>query len=343
MKIISISEINKIQDPISVIYRDSSIGDIVACEPIIDKAIKTYHEKIGWVINVKFKSLLEYHPKIDYLITVENREQAWESLRNLKKTIRPILLYMRPRDKRTLDKYGKYLAVDKRITARTYYNYGGLAELFSKAAGLPVGKKQPKFYLNPDIDFILKDKNGKKITHYICVHCRSNRDDYGRDWDDAKWNELMEYFVKKSIYVVELGLEPVINSKSRFYINKTDIRDLQTIAHIISKSDFFIGIDSGFAHIANALEIDGVCLIGKIRGLFYYHTPFTGKFQYGGILRSKKNTAVFHLTTREVIRFYENYNNLIYMLKIKTGNWIARNIIQNLALLRSFVRRIGRK
>lgn len=339
MKKININNINEISEPISIIYRDSSIGDIVACEPIIDKTIEKYQEKIGWVINAKFSALLEHHPKIDYLITVENREQAWESLKNLKKNIRPILLYMRPRDKKTLSKYGKYLKVDKRITAGTYYNYGGLLELFSKAAGLPTGKVQPKFYINKNINISIKDKNGRSVQNYICVHCRSNRDDYGRDWDDEKWNELMEYFVSKSIYVVEIGMEPIIKSKSRFYINRTDIRDLQNIAYIISKSNFFIGVDSGFAHIANALQINGCCLVGKIRGLFYYHTPFTGKYQYSGILRSPTGTAVFHLPVKDVIHFYENYSNSFYLTKIKAKNWIARNIIQNLAVLRSQLKR----
>lgn len=342
MKKINIKDVNRISEPISLIYRDSSIGDIVACEPIIDTVIRKYGEKVGWVVNRKFEKLLEYHPKIDYLILVENREEAWSSLKILRKNIRPILLYMRPRDKATLEKYGKYLQVDKRITARTYYNYGGLLELFSKAAGCPTGKIQPKFYINPRLKFSLRDQDGNIITNYVCVHCRSNRDDYGRDWDDEKWRELMDYFASKSIYVVEIGLEPVIKSSSPFYIDKTDVRDLQKISYIISKSSFFIGIDSGFAHIANALTIDGCCLVGKIRGLFYYHTPFTGKYQYGGILRSPKGTAVFHLAVKDVIEYYENYNKFSYLIKIKAKNWFARNVIQNLAIFRSKYRKVFR-
>lgn len=339
MKVIPIENIKTIKEEVNLIYRDSSIGDIVACEPIVD-IIQEGSKRTGWVINEKFLSLLCFHPKIDYLVTVKNRDQAWQSLVDLPENIRPILLYMRPRDSKTLEKYGRFLKVDKRINAGTYYNYGGLLEVFTKAAGFKPKKLQPKFYLDPNIKSVIKDKNNKVVLKYICVHCRSNKDDYGRDWDDDKWNELMEYFVEREIYVVEVGMEPVIKSKSRFYINKTDVRDLQEVAHIVNNSFFFIGIDSGFAHVANALQKDGVCLVGKIRGIFYYHTPFTGKFQYRGILRAPLNQAVFHLKVSKVIEFFENYGKSYYMFKVITSNWLCRNIVQNFVVARNTIRRI---
>lgn len=338
-KILNIKEINKIKEETFLIYRDSSIGDIIACEPIIKKLkFKNRNYKIGWVIKENFIDLLRFHPNIDYIITVKNREEAWSSLKNIRDNIKPILLYMYPRDKKTLEKYGPYLKVDKRITAATYYHYGSLLNSFSKAAGIHVGNVQPHFYIDNSINTPeIVDKNGINVKNYICVHCSSNQDDYGRDWDNNKWKELVDYFGRKKIYTVELGLSPVIQTSSRYYIDMTHENRLQYIAKIIDGSSYFIGIDSGLVHIANALEKDGCCLLGRVRNSFYYHTPFTGMFRYKNILRSPKNYAAFHIKVSDVILFYEKRNNIFFLAKNISKNWIYVNIVQAYIRLKIFL------
>lgn len=49
------------------------------------------------------------------------------------------------------------------------------------------------------------------------------------------------------------------------------------LAYIISKAKCFIGIDSGFAHFANAFDIPSVIILGEYR-LFKKYMPYSGSF-----------------------------------------------------------------
>lgn len=340
VKMLPICNLNTIKEQIYLIYRDSSIGDIVACEPIISKLRqKKNNFKIGWVVKIDYIDLLKFHPFLDYIIIVNNREEAWESLKSLQKNIIPILLYMYPRDKKTLEKYGKYLNVNKKITAATYYNYGSLLNAFSKAAGEYVGNVQPNFYIDNSLTLpIIIDKKGIEVKKYICVHCSSNKDDYGRDWDNKKWNEIIDFFGNNKIHTVEIGLSSVIKTKSRYYIDMTYENNLQNIAKIINNCEYFIGVDSGFIHIANALKKDGCCLIGKLRNNFCYHTPFTGMYRYKYLLRSKNKYAAFHITSKNVIDFYKKRNNKLFITKNFLINWFYVNVMQKLIRFKIYIR-----
>ena len=55
-------------------------------------------------------------------------------------------------------------------------------------------------------------------------------------------------------------------------VNRTSL--LET-AEVIRRARFYIGIDSGPAHLANAVKTPGIVLLGRI-GYFRQYTPFTG-------------------------------------------------------------------
>jgi heptosyltransferase-3 len=52
------------------------------------------------------------------------------------------------------------------------------------------------------------------------------------------------------------------------------------MAKIISGADFFLGIDSGPTHIANAFEIPGLILLGDFKN-FKNHMPYSGAYELG--------------------------------------------------------------
>ncbi|MOA17479.1 hypothetical protein D3C78_1377400 [compost metagenome] len=57
----------------------------------------------------------------------------------------------------------------------------------------------------------------------------------------------------------------------------------------MSKAELFIGIDSSFAHFANALNIKGIILLGHYRA-FKTYMPYTGYYTYsegGKIINSE--------------------------------------------------------
>ena len=51
-------------------------------------------------------------------------------------------------------------------------------------------------------------------------------------------------------------------------------------AEVINRAQIFIGIDSGPAHMANAMKVKSIILLGKYREITNY-MPFSGNFANG--------------------------------------------------------------
>ena len=80
--------------------------------------------------------------------------------------------------------------------------------------------------------------------------------------------------------VVEIGLEQVIQNTNPKYHNCTTVHDLQIAAAIIKGACCFIGIDSGFAHIANCMDVYGILIFGKYKN-FGYPQVYSGRYADG--------------------------------------------------------------
>jgi len=250
------------------IHLQEHIGDIVACEPVSRYAKNKYpNYKVCWVINYKYISLVKCNKNIDYILPVTCIFE-WIILRKLirkNNNFKIIDLHINGRQDiyfpiklHNPNKHG--------ITLDNYYDYGTLLEAFSLAANLPKLGEQPIFYFCKKPIRTIKDK-------YIVVHCSSNEEE--RNWDTKKWNELAKYLIEKGFTVVEIGLNNIITLEDKKYINYCGKKDFQEIAEVIYFSELFIGIDSGFAHFANALKIPSIILLGHYRK-FKKYLPYTG-------------------------------------------------------------------
>ena len=79
---------------------------------------------------------------------------------------------------------------------------------------------------------------------------------------------------------VEIGISDglaIDHPKFISYVGKTS---LASMAKIIQGAKFFIGIDSGPTHIANAFEIPGLILLGDYKD-FKNHMPYSGAYETG--------------------------------------------------------------
>jgi ADP-heptose:LPS heptosyltransferase len=95
-----------------------------------------------------------------------------------------------------------------------------------------------------------------------CLHPGASNPN--RRWDNEKWRELAYQLRDRGAYVVWLG------TKDEFGFDATRIRKASSLdeslvgqARFLAKSNYFIGGDSGFAHIAGVLGIDGLVLFGN--------------------------------------------------------------------------------
>src|SRR3978361_1478120 len=76
--------------------------------------------------------------------------------------------------------------------------------------------------------------------------------------------------------IVEVGLQTlVVRPDDTWGQTFCGMLSIMETAEVIRRARFFIGIDSGPAHLANAVKTPGVVLLGRM-GYFRQYTPFTG-------------------------------------------------------------------
>jgi heptosyltransferase III len=78
--------------------------------------------------------------------------------------------------------------------------------------------------------------------------------------------------------IVEIGLDSNLGLEIEGYHNFCGQFSLLETAEIIKRADYFIGIDSGPAHFANAVGTFGFLLFGKLIN-FENYMPYSGKYQ----------------------------------------------------------------
>lgn len=282
------------------------IGDIVSCEPVVRYVKeKVPNANIIWVVSVDYRELLLFNPNIFRIVTLRFFYQ-WILASE-------ILLKILPGDSiidlhisgKPDTKYGlKLLKFDNGINFNNYLLGRNQLQAFSIAAGINAINLPPKFYLSGKINFLHLDQK------YIVVHTQSNMP--MKDWPKSKWIQFCDAIMNKGYFVFEVGLKKQIESNDKRYIDFTGKKSLQEIAHLISKCLLYIGIDSGFAHLANALDKEGVVLVGQYKidsTVFEKYNPFSGKYSDSSNLIFSKNGTVENISVDDVlVKVFEKLN-----------------------------------
>lgn len=303
-------ELTTSKEKIIVIMHQHHLGDCVAFEPIIPWLRKHYSDyKLAWATCEKNLKVLIAHPLLDYILPIESMKEGIDLSLLFPINIKTITYDSYQHDEKILPN-NLLLFPKNKLIKQNYYFWDGLLGYFSCKAGLPKLTVQPNFYISPET--ILPYS---MPIIYVVFHTASM--DKERDWIPEKWNELAIWFIRQNIAVIELGWIKTITLESDRYYDLTKI-DLHQTALIIKGAKCFFGVDSGLAHIANALKVDGVCLLGKLNrhGTTYNHyVPYTGYYSRHHIVRASSNCLASQITVREVVNFYLKKNTL--PLKIK--------------------------
>jgi heptosyltransferase III len=287
---------------IIIINLTEHIGDIVACEPV-SRYIRSQYPRdyIIWCTNKKYKSLIDKNPSINKVITVLCLTE-WIYLKKL-----PIfdLVFDLHIDGRICTTFGKILRNPNPfgITLLNYFQYGSLLESFSLAANLPRLNDAPLYYLK-------NNQSVKKSLKELVIHASSNEAE--RDWEPQKWKLLVEYLCSNGFIVDEIGLKSEININHENFRNLCGQLSFDDIAILISKAGLFIGVDSAFAHFANALNTPGIILMGWYRN-FKKYMPYTGNYQKGincSIIQF--DGPVKDIPLEEVISQFKQIQNFIH-------------------------------
>jgi ADP-heptose:LPS heptosyltransferase len=263
--------------PLVGIAQIERMGDIVALEPIARLARQRFPQgRICWISRAAYASLPCSYPEIDHVVIVRCLTE-WMLLRRLRVFDVVWDLHVNgrmcprccvPQDKPgTLPEQGDY------------YDYGSLLEVECRCAGLPVLTDGP--VITPSSDTVRRVDALALPSRFIAIHCVSN--DQERDWSEDRWRELTGRLLAadRTLAIVEVGMHPLVvrrhEARQRSLCGTLSM--LET-AEVIRRAALFIGIDSGPAHLANAVATPAVILLGSYLS-FRRYTPYSGGYANG--------------------------------------------------------------
>ncbi len=253
------------------------LGDIVACEPVV-RHIKKMHPYafIVWGVKKPYRELIENNPYIDGTLTIHCLTERM-LLINSGLFDEVIDLHFHDRYCSLCSQPRKKVQGASPINLTNYFRFGSLLSAMSQSAGLSALDDKPMVYI-PEAA-VRKVDSLRLPEEFLVINCTSNAPEKG--WPAEKWIRLLAK-VKETVGlpVFEIGTETFLDmslSLSQSLCGKLSILES---AEVIRRAKLFIGIDSGPAHLANAVGTAGVVLMGNYLG-FTKYIPFSGPYGKG--------------------------------------------------------------
>lgn len=282
------------------------LGDIVASEPISRYIRKKYpNAYILWCVRKPYKELIDHNPNIDKTLIV-NCLTEWMYLRNSGIFDDVVDLHFHGRSC-PICRIPITKSIDQReVSHANYLFFGSLLKAFCKTAKLPELDEPPKVFIPTIVE--LKINSYKLPKSFIVVHCISNMPI--KDWPISNWQKLIEAIEQHwEIAIVEIGLESALNKiEIPRYIDLTGKTSIIETAEVIKRSQLFIGVESGPAHLANAVGSKGLIMISQF-AYFKTYIPYSGNFA-----KSVNSELVYgegSVAEIPVERVYESVNRLL--------------------------------
>jgi heptosyltransferase-3 len=265
--------------PTVTIALTEHMGDIVAAEPIAREARKRFPSaSIRWIVRSGYRALPDQYEDVNETIPVHCLTEwllAWSF--GVHGTIWDLHISGRacPHCQVTFEKPDPTGAV----TFKTYFRLGNLLTSQCRSAGLVPITDAPR--LGPDEASAAAVNRLGLPADYIVLHCVSN--ETRKDWAISRWDSLTRrLMLDHGVFVVEIGLTPhAVASDGPHCRGLCGQLSLLESAEVIRRARLFVGIDSGPAHLANAVRTPGVLLLGPYAG-FDRYMPYSGFYQNEG-------------------------------------------------------------
>lgn len=265
--------------PLVAIALIEHMGDIVAAEPIA-RYVRAMHPRayVVWIVRPSYAEIPRSYPEIDQAICI-GCLTVWMLLRKSRVFPDVFDLHISGRTCSVCEFPLLKVEGDPRISLENYFDYGNLLTVQCAVSGLPRIDDGPKIQVPKSTR---QSCSALELpSRYIVLHCQSN--EAVRDWDASKWTELCANVVREcKIDIVEVGLRPLLaDVRLNRYRSLCGGLSILETAHVIKGAKLFIGVDSGPAHLANAVGTPGVVLLGSYRK-FSTYMPFGGYYATGG-------------------------------------------------------------
>ena len=287
--------------PLRLIVLPERMGDIVAAEPVA-RALREAHpdDFLVWVVDRPFADLLRFNPALDDRLEITCLTE-WMVLDRLPFGAAKTRLYV---DGVHCSWFGWLPLRNPNphgIDMDTYFEHGSLLEVF---ALLGLGRaldERPIFHADPDFDpkAWLAAAAPAIDRGFVAFHC-GNANDPDRLWPAERFAAAADFILRRTPFgIVELGLEPRLAAGTRVF-HLRDRIPLSQQAALLAGARLFLGGDSGFAHLANALDLSAVILLAKFRH-FRTYEPFSGPWKQGGCDKLRTESAISDIGQAEVL------------------------------------------
>jgi len=259
---------------------DGDLGDMVASEPILARLNQKFgNTHITWIASKKHFPLFENHPLVDLLI-----DQKYTLLSYLLQKSNPFHHYFNLHlsgfriDKKTGISISNTKADALGIDLSNYYHQHNLLEIALKLCDLTHEDAQPRIYLN-DIPY-----NVPFEKPYWVIHTKSNAG--FRDWTDGNWCHLLTNIIETwKVNIIEIGHVNPLHFAHENFISLVGKTSLPETMKIMKGASFFIGLDSGPTHLANAFMLPGLILNGEFLNFKTY-------MSYSGMYKNSQKVKV---------------------------------------------------
>ncbi|MCL4538604.1 MAG: glycoside hydrolase family 99-like domain-containing protein [Bacteroidetes bacterium] len=253
------------------------MGDIVACEPVARHLRSENPEAhIVWCVRKEYAELIENNPYIDETLIVDCLTE-WILLSEGGVFDRVVDLHI---DKRVCPICNVPLQKEDTgfvVNGENYFDVGTLLGAFSKGAGFPALVDQPRVYIPSTV--VDRVNQVALPSEFLVVHATSN--ELVKDWDPVSWQKLVSFLYDETgIPVVEVGSHSAIAGEDNRVTDLCGKLSLLETAEVIRRAALFVGVDSGPAHLANAVGTRGIVLLGHYRN-FRHYLPFSGSYADG--------------------------------------------------------------
>jgi heptosyltransferase-3 len=264
------------------IIRTEHFGDIVAAEPI-SRFVRAQNPDahIVWFVKPAYQELVDVNPSID-----ETHHEFCVTERKvlLRSGVFDKIFELQFRNNNHCPKCQVYtenaVAEQRGINVYNYFNFGNLLDIFAQSGDLI--KANTAFAADDQPRLYLQERHKTKVDSlgldrpFIVVHCQSNF--APKDWPQYRWAMLIDWLAERYDYdIVEIGLKSHVNQTSARYRNLCGMLTILETAEVIRRASYFIGLDSGPSHLANATGTFGIILMGSLND-FPSYNPYSGSY-----------------------------------------------------------------
>lgn len=254
------------------------MGDVIAAEPIARALRAESDDYLVWVIGRAFVDLVRFNPNIDDRLEITCLTE-WMALDALTPDIAKTRLYV---DGIHCSWFGGPALRNRNafgIDMDSYFDHGSLLEVFSLLGRGRRLDERPRIWPDPQFDVAGWLRSNGLSGGFVVFHCGAAAQ-AGRVWPPERFQAAADWVAANTgLGVLEVGLEPVLASSDRVR-RLGGALPLSRQAAVVGQARAFVGGDSGFAHMANALDLPSVILLARYRD-FTNQAPFSGPWKRG--------------------------------------------------------------